>query len=245
MSRSNRVDAVNPANRFFEWKGGEGELTYFDKSIGENGEVVQVEFPFRFMVLDVLAGAAGGITVNGQYQKYWSNAVRNTKKQQLIVRSKGGTVARGYYEDIRGRDGIKFQQSIYIAFREGEGELQIGCLKLTGAALGAWFDFRKVQKDIYAGAISIDGRGEKETNGVTVFYRPVFSHVATVSEESEAQAVELDKHLQEYFTMYFSNAAIEEVETDHVPEYTGVDYEEDALEREAIAAMSGDGGVPF
>lgn len=236
MSRSNRVDAVNPANRFFKWKGGDGELVYFDKALGEHGEEVKVEMPFRFMVLDVLAGAAGGNTVNGQYQSYWSNAVRNTKKQQLIVRSKGGTVARGYYEDIKGKDGIKFQQLVYIAFREGDGPLQIGCLKLTGAALGAWFDFQKVQKDIYAGAISIDGKGEKEKNGATVFYRPVFSHISEVTPDSETQAVELDKHLQEYLEMYFSNAAIEEVEADHTPEFTGEFDEDEIREREAIQA---------
>lgn len=217
MSRSNKTDAVNPASRFFKWKGGDGILTYFDKSKGEKGEEVSVKLPFKFLVLDKLVGAAGGTTHNGQYQSYWSNAIRNTRTQQLVVRSKDGVVARGYYDDIKGKDGIKFQQFLYIAFYDDDKQLQIGCIKLTGAALGAWFDYTKVHRDIYDGAIQITGRGDKEKNGATVFYRPVFQHIAQVSEDSEAAAQQLDQHLQEYLTMYFSNAGIEEVEA----EYTG------------------------
>src|SRR6185312_14717997 len=112
------------------------------------------------------------------------NAVRNTRTQQLVVRSKEGVIARGFYEDIKGKDGIKFQQLLYIAFYDEDKNLQIGCLKLTGAGLGAWFDFKKIHRDIYDGAISITGRGEKEKNGATVFYRPVFEHIAQVSEAS-------------------------------------------------------------
>jgi hypothetical protein len=149
-------------------------------------------------------------------------------------------VARGYYEDIKGRDGIKFQQLLYIAFYDDDKNLQIGCLKLTGAALGAWFDFKKVQRDVYDGAISIEGRGEKEKNGATVFYRPVFKHIAQVSEESEATAKQLDVHLQEYLTTYFANAGIEETEI----EYTGGGNAEEVYTPEqSMAASAASGGV--
>jgi len=214
---------VNPATRFYSWKGNDGEVVYYDKDRQEN---VKVKTPFKFLVLDVLVSAAGGKTVNGAYHGYWSNAVRNTKHQQLVVRSKDGVVARGYYEDIKGKEGIKFQQLIYIAYQGADKQMQIGCLKLSGAAVGAWFEYRKAHRDVYSGAIKITGRSEPLKNGTVTYYAPVFEADPNVSDEVNQQAVELDKHLQEYLTAYFANSGIEEVEQ----EYTAT-YDDDPVHR--------------
>lgn len=250
MSRSNRVDVVNPATRFFQWKGDAGELSYFDKSLGEKGERVKVDLPFRFLVLDVLAGASGGKQVAGSYEGYWSNAVRDTKRQKLIVRSKQGIVARGYYEDIKGREGIKFQQFVYIAFHDENKELQIGCLKLSGAAVSAWFEYRNQHKDIYDGAISITERSEAKKNGSVTYYEPIFAGGVQVSEESEQAAIKLDEQLQEYLTAYFAQAGIEEVEVeyqegrhdDSMPTMTGIPSDESLVDEPPAGY---DDEVPF
>lgn len=231
MSRSNQTELINPAQRFFSWKGGDGELVYFDKERGEKGENVIVPFPFRFLVLDVLTGATGGKEVNGQYYGYWSNAVRNTKHQQLVVKAKDGVVARGFYEDIKGRDGIKFQQLVYIAFYDDDKNLQIGCLKLHGAAVSAWFEYRKAHRNIYDGAITITGRSDEKKKGKTVYYEPVFAPFTNVSDETDASAKELDVHLQEYLTAYFAQTGIEEVEQAYTGDSTQFDESPNAEEK--------------
>lgn len=231
MSRSNNTDLVNPAQRFFEWKGDTGSLQWYDKEKGENQFP---ELPFRFLVLDILSGVTGGKTVNGNYEGYWSNSVRNTKTQMLVVRSKSGTVARGFYEDIKKHDGIKFQQLVYIAYYDADKNLQIGCLKLHGAAVSAWFDFRK-GKDVYAGGLMIKGKSEELKNGNVKYFAPVFDSFNNLSPETEAKAVELDVHLQEYLTTYFAQAGIEEVEA----EYTGQDYAPDTTQEPPDYVMNG------
>lgn len=216
MSRSNNTELVNPAVRFFEWSGGEGEVRYFDKSLGEKGENVTVGLPFKFLVLDRVAQVTGGIDRDGTYQGFWSNAVKNLKTQGFTVRSKAGVEAQGLYEHIKGHPGIKFMTGLYIAFYDDDGSLQIGYLKIKGAALTAWIEFTKSHKNIYEGAFAITGNTKKR-KGSTTYYEPVFKYIDNVSEDADAMAKELDVHLQEYLTAYFAQNGIAEVET----EYTG------------------------
>ncbi len=66
------------------------------------------------------------------------------------------------------------------------------------------------------GAFSIDGQTKKK-KGTTTYYEPVFSHHSNISDETDALAKQLDEHLQEYMTAYFSQQGLDEVER----EYTG------------------------
>lgn len=213
MSRSNKTDLVNPAVRYFEWAGDEGFIRYYDKEAEQN---VSVDLPFRFLILDRVTQVGGGIDRGDKYEGFWSNAVRNIKTQAITVRSKQGIEAQGLYEDIKGTPGVKFITGLYVAFKNGNPELEIGYLKLKGAALTAWIDFTKAHRDIYNGAFGIVDK-EKKKKGKTDYYAPVFQHFPDVSAESESQAVALDEQLQEYLTAYFAQAGIEEVER----EFTG------------------------
>lgn len=213
MSRSNQTELINPANRFFEWKGGEGVVSYYDK---ENQQNVTVPLPFKFLILDKVAQITGGIDRNGTYEGFWSNAIRNTKTQQFIVRSKAGVECRGFYEDIKGQPGVRFMQGLYIAYYDDDKNLVIGYLKIKGAALTAWIEFAKAHRNPYNGAFAITGNAKKK-KGTTTYYEPVFEHINNVSDEADEAAKELDTHLQEYLTAYFAQAGIAEVET----EYTG------------------------
>ncbi len=94
--------------------------------------------------------------------------------------------------------------------------MQIGYLKLKGAALSAWFDFAKTHRNIYEGAFGIEG-STKKRKGATTYYEPVFKHYAKVSDEADNTAKALDETLQEYLTAYFAQAGMAEAER----EYTG------------------------
>lgn len=216
MSRSNNTDLINPAVKFFDWSGGEGHLRYFDKSLGEKGENVTVELPFRFLILDRVYQVTGGIDDNSGYIGFWSNAIKNLKTQKLVVRSKRGVEVQGIYEHIKGHPGVKFMQGLYVAFKDGDSdELQIGYLKLKGAALSSWFDFTKAHRNIYEGAFAITLASPRK-KGTNTYYEPVFEHIANVSDESAARAKALDEmQLQPYLTSYFAQAGIAEVELEY------------------------------
>lgn len=214
MSRSNNTDLINPAQRFFEWSGSEGAVRYFDKSLGEKGENVTVDLPFKFLVLDRVAQVTGGIDIDNGYVGFWSNAIRNLKTQRLTVRSKRGVEVEGFYEHIKGHPGVKFMTGLYIAFYDDDKQLQIGYLKLKGAALTAWIEFTKSHRDIYAGAFGIKGKNKKR-KGSNDYFEPVFEHFPKVSDEADEAAKELDRHLQEYLTAYFAQAGLAEAESEY------------------------------
>lgn len=240
MSRSNNTEINNPAVRYFDWRGGEGEVSYFDKSLGERGQNVTVDMPFKFLVLDKVSQVTGGIDRNGHYEGFWSNAIRNTKTQKLIVKSKEGIEVQGYYEHIKNHPGVKFMTGLYIGFYDEAGVMQIGYLKIKGAALTAWIEFTKAHRNIYEGAFSIDDK-TKQKKGSTIYYEPVFSRIASVSPKSEEQAIELDKQLQEYLTAYFAQAGIAEVEQAQAATAGGGAYYDNPPE---VPAFSGYEEVP-
>ena len=249
MSRSNQTNLVNPATRFFQWSGSEGQVQYYDKTEETN---VNVKLPFRFMVLDRVAQITGGIDNGNEYLGFWSNAVRNTKVQPFTVRSKRGIEVQGLYEQIKGHPGVRFLQGLYIAYK-GDTGLEIGYLKIKGAALTSWIEFTKAHRNIFHGAFSITG-SEKKKKGATTYYEPVFEFSANVSEETESVAIELDKQLQEYLTAYFAQQGIDEVEqaysNGHSNENAFAAAVGDAYEAPEMPAYTGeapddDTGIPF
>src|SRR5688572_28480716 len=116
MSRSNPTP-TNPAKRFFKWSGSKGKLVYYDK---EKQEEVEVKLPFSFLPIDELS------TITGYNKReksgYWSNEVRNTRKEEVTVRTKGGVCYTGFYKNDQDvvqvpRD-AKFAKSIYFAYQD-------------------------------------------------------------------------------------------------------------------------------
>lgn len=237
MSRSHNTELHNPSVRNFEWNGESGGFRYFDKSLGEKGERVQVDLPFRFLALDCLNTIRGYDDRN--QSGYWANEVRNIKTDKLIVRNKKGVVFEGLYADLR-ETGTKYCQSVYIAFYKDD-KLVIGNLALTGAALSAWIDFRKKAK-IYEGAIQVKEMIEGR-KGKTVYQTPVFQMI-TVKEETEQQAIELDKELQEYLKAYFERMGQIEVKVEK-DETTNEPPESDTFDEEKIAEDKDNLDLPF
>jgi hypothetical protein len=233
MSRSNNEELVSPAKKFFEWDAVNGQFEYFDKTKKTEttkGGKVSVPLPFRFLVLDKLS------TIKGYNKEdksgYWSNEVRDIKKELMVVRTKKGVAAKGTYDqviDSKDTRGSKYCQSVYIAYKDGKN-LAICNLGLTGSAVSAWIEFCKTNK-IMEGAIAVESATD-EVNGVTKYKKPVFKKITTTP-ESEQKAKELDAELQDYLTKYFKKTQQQIADT-HIVEH--IPTENKPIEREVRRA---------
>lgn len=205
MSRSNNTEINNPAKIFVEWSGSKGCLKYFDKTRGDKGEEVFIKLPFRFLVLDKLSTVKGFSDADNS--GFWANEVRNVTTDPLTVRTKKGIVWGGLYKNMN-LTGAVYCQSVYIAFYNEKGDLEIGNFQIYGAAIGPWIDFNK-GKDIYKYAVSITGVTEAK-KGNNTYYVPVFAGTTEIKPETEAKAIELDKELQNYMESYFKRSGSED-----------------------------------
>lgn len=207
MSRSEPTGAASPANRFFEWSAERGDLQYYNKETKEN---VSVKLPFGFLVLDEVSQVGGGTKVQGKFDGYWSNAVKDLNSQIITVKSKGGIVAQGLYADLKDRKGLHYVKGLYVAYYDDDKTLQIGYIKFKGSSLGAWFEFCKSHRDIYKGAFVIKSKSEVINGDKGDYYTPVFSHKNDITPETESAAIELDKEVQKYFKAYFAHKGTDE-----------------------------------
>ena len=230
MSRSNpNQNSPSPSTRWFEWRGGSGNVRYYDKEKREAVEVpVSAEKPFKFIVLDKLATVKG---YSKRVGNIFANEVRDTRVEPFVVKSKiGGKVAEGLWADIKDKVKVAkggFCLSLYIGYRSVAGELAIGVLQLKGCSLGPWFEFEKDCRDgVWKKGVCINGF-TTDTTGEVEFAVPTFK-VVDITPESDAQAKGLDVALQGYFNSYFSKptaARAEEPQPAHEPEPAGTEPE--------------------
>lgn len=202
MSFSN-PQSKNPAQRFMQWKGGEdggGRLVYYDKDAKEE---VDVKLPFGFTVLDEFSTVTG--FNKKEHAGFWSNEVRNLMNEKLIVRTKSGVVAQGLYGDIKESiqaKGAKYAKSVYVAFKDEDGELVIGNIKFMGASLTKWIEFQKLY-DVTKVGVKITKKPKKEKNGSNEYFVPVFEALE-LSKTTIETVKSLDQELQVYIGTYLS-----------------------------------------
>jgi len=92
-----------------------------------------------------------------------------------------------------------------------EGEYEIGCLQLKGAAFQRWIEFKKKNyRDVLTKSVSITSFKD-EKKGAIQYKVPVFS-IVEIAEEEQGRALELDKILQEYFNSLFNKEIEEQVD---------------------------------
>lgn len=193
MSLSNPTQST-PAQRFFKWAGGDGNVVWWDKDAEKQ---LAVPLPFRFIVLDELSTLAG--YSEKDQSGIWANEVRNIKGDVLVARTRAGVIGEGTYENLfeaKAR-GAKYARSIYIAYQDATDPTTwvIGNLKVAGAAVGAWFDFRRKINVEEFGVILSGSTVEKK--GATTFHVPDFGSFEIEATDMEV-AVELDRQLQDY-----------------------------------------------
>jgi hypothetical protein len=223
MSRSNpQSSEPNPACRWFEWRGKDGHLEYYDKA---KEEVVIVPLPFRCIVLDRTATVRG---YNNRLKSgLYSNEVRDTRSDPFVVKLFKGNqiVAEGLWANIKDKVtsrsmGGVFATNCYVAFMD-QTELKLGAFQISGCAIGPWFDFEKEHRgsvddpmnpgkriqELFARAVVIN-KGKPNLEGDIKFTPPVYT-MTDIKPETNARAIELDRQLQKYFTGYFARNTIE------------------------------------
>lgn len=247
MSRSNPTP-TNPAGRTFEWSSSQKRLQYYDR---ETKETIGVPFPFEFMVLDELATIAGFCKPDSS--SYWSNEVRRTGEDELTVRTSRGIKEVGLYRDLDVRKwGAKFAKSIYIAYKDENGNYTIGRFKAYGSALGVWMDLAK-RYVLDNGKVVLVG-SQEATNGSTTYNMPVFKWDHSTAEE-DTIAKDLDERLQIFLKYYLAAAKIDNAENnvwpsdsiDEVGKATPEqieDFEQRKAEQIAQKEAKGDGELP-
>lgn len=199
MSRSNSSTEVkNPSGRWFEWDGGNGGFKYYDSVKKEKGKVA---YPFKFMVLDQL------VTVKGYCEKdksfYFSNEVRRAENGILTVKTDKGIKATGLWSEIKSKiANADFCKSVYIAYFEGT-ELRIGNVALMTSSLGPWVEFLE-KNNVEKIGVVVRSHIDASKGNVT-FKKPVYEAIS-ISAETDQKSIELDKRLQEYLKVYFSES---------------------------------------
>lgn len=211
----------HPVQKFwYEWNGEHGNPRYYDKEAdagdGKKGANVEMKLPFTFILLDQLA------VINGWCESrksgIISNEVRDSQSEPMVVRlHKGGIIARGLYQEIKERITSKsvgghFTASLYIAFKGRDGKLLPGSLRLKGAALKSWSDFKSANRgEMFKQAIIITGYKDGKKGSIK-FRTPVFA-LKPISAETLKEAIELDKVIQQYLEGYFKRTRVDQAHT--------------------------------
>lgn len=221
MSLSKPQARSTPAQRFFKIRASTGDVAWYDKGEGrERG----VSLPFKFIVLDILT------TIKGFHETsnsgIWSNEIRSTRSEGLIVRAKSGVIAEGTYDEIKHKvkaQGGKFAHSVYIAYSQDD-EWTLGNINFAGAAVSAWFDFRQNRNLDTDPGVAITGFSE-EKKGRAEYFVPTFAGWQVDPADLES-ATHLDGVLQAYLDTPPSvtmGAATETLDTPFTASFAGVE----------------------
>ena len=201
MSRSNpRGGGGSPVTRWFEWDSDNGTFSYWD---ADKKERIPVGVGFSCWLLDELACITGWS--EELKARLWSNEVHSTSVEQIFVQAgkTGQRVAEGLYRDLKlpiKSMGGRFTTSLYVAYWTDEDpDLKLGNVRLKGAGLKAWLDFKKEHPKAYDEPFTVVSVVDKKTGRVK-YKVPVFGTTGSYNyDEDNATAVEMDKALQLYF----------------------------------------------
>lgn len=200
MSLSAQDRQQNPSKFFLEVRS--GVVRYYDK---ENAENVNVPIPFEFIVLDQLGAVKGWSDADNS--GFWSNQVRSSNKDPFTIHTTKGVKATGLWKEIKtipALAGAKFNASVYIAHKSGDG-LVMSNIVFQGAALNAWIDFIQANKGVMKGRgkVVLSGFSDGKKGSVS-FKTPIFE-VLPISANELSDATTLDLELQEYLKEYFGS----------------------------------------
>ena len=216
----------NPIKTNITLKASKGDFVAYDK---EEKTTTVLPENLEFIVLEVLFGAEGvtgtGTGKDKKYTSYYSNMVKNTAKQELVITCRDssggkGEYARGKWSDIKGTMEKKASYTIYLLAKV-KGIDGVTKLTLSSGARGAWFDGKRKSKD--APAIINEEEGSIKVKELTfiedgAFSRhvPVFETIKFNDKEYTA-AKELIEPLIEYLATDMTEQ-VTETEEDSSPE---------------------------
>mgnify|MGYP003694197153 CR=1 FL=1 len=199
MSRSNPSENTNPnpATRWFGGTANTGSTAHMTKRPRRTSMSAATLRSFCWISLGSVHGwhdaSDSGIT---------RTQVKDTRQDALVVKAfKGGNDRRGHLQGHQDRVNVvggQFVASCYIAFNGRRGALAIGSLRLKGAALGAWMEFRKSHRADPTEGHSDQGLHRRQ-EGEGRFPRAPNLSTKEISPETDAAAIALDTTLQEFF----------------------------------------------
>ena len=198
MSRTkDRTESVNPAKKFIKLSGITGKYGYWDKA---SSQTIELEYPIRFVILDVLSTIKGFHTSG---HGIYSNEVHSVGVEPLNVRIfDEGDLAKGFYKDIKDKiksKGGKFCNSVYAMRYDADGKIEMVNFQMMGASLFPFIEFTKAVK-IYDHAVVIT-EALPAKKGATKYFVPVFD-VDDLTDEEKSFADEMDMELQDYLDSY-------------------------------------------
>ena len=194
MSRADNYRATieSPVKKYLSWSSTEKCFKYYDK---EQAKEVLLKLPLTFVHLDEFATIKGWDDDNKS--SIYSNEVRSTKLEQFNVRSKGGEIVKGIYQDIKLRiqaANAYYCVSVYV-YLNGE----IVNLSFKKSSLKAWSDFTKDNRKLFFGSTIEILTTLEDKNGAVKYYTPVFTLgkpiAITESEKAEEAYTELKTYL--------------------------------------------------
>lgn len=219
---SNRKNAFqtpmsNPATKFLSWKSNDKCFSYYDKESETN---VQIQLPFKFLVLDELSSVKGWS--DGLTGQIISNEVKYISKESMTVKcyhknAKGEKVtteiAKGLYKDIKEKvnsAGAKYHKSIYIMLEDGT----LANIQLKGASVQQWGVFTQNKKSRLTDEWIIIEKAVDGKKGAVKFTTPEFKFLKSLSEQEASQADECFNELETYLKAYLakSEPIIEDIE---------------------------------
>lgn len=199
----------NPAKKFIEWKSNEKLFSYYDKEQATN---VQIQLPFKFLVLDELHTIKGW---NDQSQSaIFANEVKFISKEDLRVKSfKGGNIATGIYKEIKNQilsAGGHYVKSIYVMLEDGS----IANISFKGSCVKQWSDFtQKTRSRIPDEWVVVDSCIE-EKKGSVKYTVPLFKFEKSLtnseSDIADAAYNELEAYLKTYLIKETEEEQIED-----------------------------------
>jgi len=201
----------NPATKFIDWKSNDKCFEFYNK---ETQTKVQINLPFKFLVLDELHTIKGwnDATSSGIF----SNEVKFISKQVITVKPfKGNEIAKGLYKDIKEKivaAGGHYVKSIYIMLEDGT----LANLQLKGSAVQEWGLFTQKTRSRLADEWVIVKSTKDGKKGAVKFSMPEFSFEKSLSEAEAEMADDCFNILEAYLKTYLTKAdpVVEDIEVE-------------------------------
>lgn len=195
MARSDAYATVaqSPVKKYLSWSSNDKCFTYWDKEAKENKKL---PLPIKFIHYDEMATIKGWHDASGS--GIYSNEVKSTKTEQLSVRAfKGGEIATGLYQDIKGKINSAGGDYYVSLYAELNGEVVNFSFK--GAALMTWSNFSKDnRKQFLRHYINVLSASD-EKKGSVRYSVPVFTIGNEIPADVSATSDKNYDELAEYF----------------------------------------------
>ena len=215
MSRSEefKQNLTNPANLRLTWKSAEKRYISYNTITKTKETLGNIEF----IVLSETVSICG--FNEAQNMGIFSNEIKNTKTEELVVRTKNGILISGLYSDIKeklGPLGGNFANNLSIKLKTGE----LAVLQLSGAALKVWFDYKELNKGkLLSNWVTTTGITEMK-KGAVKYCVPVLTLGSILTKDEDVSAENDYEKIKAYRNSFLEKTSLDAILQEH---NTGMD----------------------